>query len=276
MSMKNRTVHERVRLKRENEADDASNESGSMPLAKSAKSSASMDEASALEVLAHRISASWQKAVESIIETGKLLIEAKCQVGHGNWLEFVEKKLPFGDRTADCLMEIARHPILSNSKFVSKLPPSWGTLHRLTDLDERELEELLENGTINCETTKNDVDEQIKRISEEGIYKYENVSEALGTLCRFMTKWPNSNEIASRVYEHMIEGDHTVDLPDIPKLCKWLSCLHQGCQQAKRDLDNVPAEEETAPDAGDGSLNRTARKLRNKQGFVPSSGERFG
>jgi hypothetical protein len=80
---------------------------------------------------AAQIRASWQKAVESIIETGKLLTAARQALGHGKWQTMFEgpDKLPFGERAAEMLMKIARDPVLSNPKFISVLPASWGTLH---------------------------------------------------------------------------------------------------------------------------------------------------
>jgi hypothetical protein len=55
---------------------------------------------------AEHVIASWRDAVESIIETGRRLIEAKARVGHGHWQDTVAL-LPFGDSTARKLMQIA-------------------------------------------------------------------------------------------------------------------------------------------------------------------------
>jgi hypothetical protein len=79
---------------------------------------------------ADRITATWQNAVQNIVEAGRLLIEAKGKVEHGDWLKLVEE-LPFGERRAQRLMEIARHP--THGSF---LPPSWRTLYELSRLDE--------------------------------------------------------------------------------------------------------------------------------------------
>ena len=45
-------------------------------------------------------------------------------------------KVPFGVRTAQFLMAIAEHSILSNTKHASLLPPSWMTVYELTKLVE--------------------------------------------------------------------------------------------------------------------------------------------
>ena len=78
-----RTIQRRVRINTQPEAAASPQEIGSMFLAKTEPSSSSNDTISE-EELANRIVASWQKAVKSIIETGRLLIEAKLRIGHGN------------------------------------------------------------------------------------------------------------------------------------------------------------------------------------------------
>ena len=103
-----------------------------------------------------RITAAWQRALASIIETGKLLVEAKSKVDHGDWLKLVEE-LPFSDRTAQRLMEIARHPVLSNPTHASVLPPSWYTLYELSQIDNQVLLARIEDHTINPEMQRKDV-----------------------------------------------------------------------------------------------------------------------
>jgi Protein of unknown function (DUF3102)/Temperature dependent protein affecting M2 dsRNA replication len=85
---------------------------------------------------ASKITADWQKAVESIIETSKLLMEAKGKVDHGDWLKLA-KALPFTDRTAQMLMAIAANPVLSNANHGSDLPASWRALYELTKLSDQ-------------------------------------------------------------------------------------------------------------------------------------------
>lgn len=94
------------------------------------------------------IGAAWQKGAESVFETGQLLIQAKADLPHGEFEAMVERDLPFGPRTARMLMAVAEHPIISNRKHVSVLPPSWGTLYELTKLPPPVLEAKIEDGTI--------------------------------------------------------------------------------------------------------------------------------
>ena len=88
------------------------------------------DQPKTWETYVHDINAAWRKAVDSIIETGRILLEAKdgpYRLKHGAFEAMVRTELPFNERTGQMLMRIARHPILSDAKHVSLLPPKIGT-----------------------------------------------------------------------------------------------------------------------------------------------------
>jgi hypothetical protein len=99
---------------------------------------------------AEHVIASWRDAVESIIETGRRLIEAKARVGHGHWQDTVAL-LPFGDSTARKLMQIAAHPDLANRDHATDLPASWYTLSVLAQLPPGEIPERIAAGEITPE-----------------------------------------------------------------------------------------------------------------------------
>jgi len=96
----------------------------------------------------------WSGAVESFLETGRLLNDAKEKLPHGDFEAMVETDLPFGPRTARMLMAIARNPVLSNRKHASVLPPSWDTLYRLSRLSEDRLLAAIESGEVTPETER--------------------------------------------------------------------------------------------------------------------------
>jgi hypothetical protein len=102
------------------------------------------------EQAASYVTDAWQQAVESIVETGRRLIEVKERVRHGNWLPAVEL-MPFTERTAQRLMAIAKHPDISNPTHVSHLPASWGTLYALTPLPAGEIPRRIEAHEITPE-----------------------------------------------------------------------------------------------------------------------------
>jgi hypothetical protein len=102
------------------------------------------------EAWAQRIGAAWESAAADAIAAwfaiGADLIAAKASLPRGEFLRMVASELPFGKRTAQRLMKVAADPRLTNATHVSLLPPSWGTLHELTRLDDAEFNALLADG----------------------------------------------------------------------------------------------------------------------------------
>jgi hypothetical protein len=103
-----------------------------------------------------KISAEWRRATESIIATGRLLLEAKVAMP-GEFGAMIEHDLPFGPRTAQRLMAIARHPVIANATHASLLPPSWMTLYELTRLPDDRLLAEIKNGNITPRLERKDV-----------------------------------------------------------------------------------------------------------------------
>ncbi len=132
---------------------DALEHSTSKPSAKSAQALTSTE----WKPWADKICAAWQKATESIIATGKLLIEAKQELAYGSFEAMVQQKLPFSPRAARMLMAIAHHPVISDRKHVSVLPPSWGTLYELTRVPDATLREKIASGAITPKIERKDV-----------------------------------------------------------------------------------------------------------------------
>jgi hypothetical protein len=67
-------------------------------------------------------------ALAHAIAAGEALIEAKCMLGHGEWLPWVEANCDFGERTAQRYMRIAR-----NTSRVSDLRTVREALATLAD-----------------------------------------------------------------------------------------------------------------------------------------------
>jgi N6-adenosine-specific RNA methylase IME4 len=106
-----------------------------------------MNELVAIAQYAERICAAWRRSAESIIETGRLLIQAKEELGHGNWENMIEGgRVPFKIRMAECLMEIARDERLSKPQTIALLPGDWSTIHAYSKIkDDEKFEEAIHN-----------------------------------------------------------------------------------------------------------------------------------
>ena len=87
------------------------------------------------EAWADVICDAWRSSVLGVIRTGRLLMEAKGSIAHGEWARLCDEILPFSGRTAERLMRIAAHERLSDPTHASVLPPSWTTLDALASLD---------------------------------------------------------------------------------------------------------------------------------------------
>jgi hypothetical protein len=104
------------------------------------------------------ITGAWQKTVSSILETGRLLIEAKDDLDHGQWEAIFETdQFPFGLSAAKKIMTVTRNSVLGNRDFSPGLPASWQTLYECTKLPEQQLRLAIQDGRINPATSKKTV-----------------------------------------------------------------------------------------------------------------------
>ena len=69
-----------------------------------------------------RANAFAQSAIEAAVEAGRLLIEAKDQVGHGGWLPWLKANTSVSERTAQYYMKLADDP--SKSAMIADLDKS--------------------------------------------------------------------------------------------------------------------------------------------------------
>ena len=95
------------------------------------------------------------RSVEGIVDAGRHLAEAKAttfaKCGPGEWLDWVERELPIGDRAARYFMQLARHEVISDRNYSSALPPSWRTLAELAKLEPAELRTAIECNKVTPE-----------------------------------------------------------------------------------------------------------------------------
>lgn len=115
---------------------------------------------------AARINACWRQSVEAIIAAGRLLIEAKGALPHGEFRAMCDDKLPFGHRKAQMLMAIASDARLTaNAQRIALLPPNWGALYDCTRLGDDLLEARFTDGTINPSMERKAISTTVKQQS---------------------------------------------------------------------------------------------------------------
>lgn len=110
------------------------------------------------EQWATEICAQLRKSVESIIDVGRLLVKAKADLAHGEWVRMFEDSLvPFTVNTAQRLMKVAEHPQISNAAHAQYLPPSWYSLYELTKVEPQRLTAAFKDGIITPDMERRDV-----------------------------------------------------------------------------------------------------------------------
>jgi hypothetical protein len=128
---------------------------------------------------AKRIRAASRKTVESMIQTGKLLVEAKAKLKHGEFIAMLRSDLPFGPRTAQRLMRIARNPAISKASNWSHLPEALSTLSDLAALSPKTVNLKVASGEINPGTTRAQLRVETPRERPSAPLTSEETHEAL-------------------------------------------------------------------------------------------------
>ena len=131
-----------------------------------------------LRVLTVRFRSALKKSVEGIVEAGRVLIDAKKELEHGQFTDWVVGELRFGTRKlgsreadlrkAEMLMFLARNEVISNPCHWHAFPPSPRTLWELTQIRPKQrLLELIANETINPGMTREEAVALRHKISQE-------------------------------------------------------------------------------------------------------------
>jgi hypothetical protein len=92
------------------------------------------------------------QAVAGFIAAGQHLIQARMQIEHG-WEIWLRDEVGISRPKAQMLMDLARHPVLSDRYHGNGLPPSWRTLYELSQLDAPLLQAAIEQGRVRLNTT---------------------------------------------------------------------------------------------------------------------------
>ena len=111
---------------------------------------AGLEDQEAYDFVLPKIEQSWNRAKDSIFETGKWLLQAKERTVHGEWQDFV-KTLPFKKSTEEKLRKIAECETFSRPEIYEVLHNSWGTLDELrmrTEDDEDAFLEKVSKGRV--------------------------------------------------------------------------------------------------------------------------------
>jgi hypothetical protein len=95
---------------------------------------------------AARINTAWRNGAEAVIETGRLIVEAKAELDRDVFNSLLKLRLDCGDSVARKLFCIAKNTTICAHGH--KLPPCWTTIYELTKVKNDALEAAFADGTI--------------------------------------------------------------------------------------------------------------------------------
>lgn len=87
------------------------------------------------------------RTAESIVSTGRHLIAAKADVGHGDWLPML-REIGMSHTTAKELMAVGENAAISNGRNCDHLPGSTRALYELSRLAPEVIESGIESGDV--------------------------------------------------------------------------------------------------------------------------------
>lgn len=168
------------------------------------------------EQWAERICTQLGKTVEAIFGVGRLLVESKADLPHGEWLRmFDEGLLPFKKSWAEMFMSIAEKKLL-NSHDRGNLPPVVGTLYELSTVPDAQLRNAFRDGLITPDMKRSQVAallppkdraiestpavESISNWSDEE--EADEVRDALQPVRDLIDRWPDGRSL--RLLHHEI------------------------------------------------------------------------
>jgi hypothetical protein len=95
-------------------------------------------------------------SVEGIFKIGQALIAAQRALPLADFIAMIERDLPFGKASAQQFIAIAADRRLKAA--ITRLPPRWSTLNKLTKLSDDKFRQALASGAINPHMKRFDAD----------------------------------------------------------------------------------------------------------------------
>jgi hypothetical protein len=180
------------------------------------------------------------KTVESIIRTGKLLIEAKAKLKHGDFIAMLRSDLPFKERTAQRLMCIARSPNLANASTWTYLPARLRTLNDLAALPGPTFDVKVASGEINPSMTRTQLRIETPRPVPSTLTSDEIRAHICPANAALLPKrsrklaWINSSadEIAAAL---LADGSRKQFKTELNLTIEFLTVLHAALDQSERE-----------------------------------------
>ena len=150
------------------------------------------------------IVASWRKVASSIMETGRLLLQAEEQLDRAGFSTIRKHLVENGimsETVISKLLKIARNSVLSAPENVPLLPGSYATLYVLAGKDPVEVQTALAEGKITPLTQLKDVTDLFPSIAN----KVQKVADATGIVVTVQSDLSNVPADAINAFKAAID-----------------------------------------------------------------------
>jgi len=112
--------------------------------------------------------------INSIITNALLFTEARGNLNNNDWKEFYKKtKLTY--RIIQVLTKIGKNKVLTNKKYIDKLPSSVFSLYELLKIKDERLIKLIDDNKINSNTTRFEI-QKLNGLEIDSILKREGTN----------------------------------------------------------------------------------------------------
>jgi len=112
--------------------------------------------------------------INSIISNALLFTEARENLNNNDWKEFYKRtKLTY--RIIQVLTKIGKNKILTNKKYIDKLPASVFSLYELLKIKDERLIKLIDDNKVNSNTTRFEI-QKLNGLETDLIFKKEGTN----------------------------------------------------------------------------------------------------
>ena len=190
-----------------------------------------------LDSLKEEILSSLHKTVEGIIEVGTALLEAKKYLMlKGTFEQWTEDNLPFSLRHAQRFMKIAQDNRITT--HVSLLPPSIGTLEKLTQLDDTQFNQAIYQKLITPKLTRADATKMKKGnfdLHQPRVIKRDDLAKLFVIKANKKISWDDIEEIRKGMEPLVrnLKNRFGIDISD----CKFVDSYESEYEKKKSRVD---------------------------------------
>lgn len=168
-----------------------------------------------LDEFALAIRGSWNKAIESIIETAKMVKRAEDELERKDLnalKKHLEQERIMSGPTFSKLAKIAANPVLTAPENIPRLPHSYATLYELTHHDTTIVQDALKDGKIHAAIKHREISDILPKRAPNRLIK-KSAKSKISVSIRFTAEEGEvPDELLQRLRDLLTEIDGYVDI----------------------------------------------------------------